>query len=66
MLADGTAAGELSMRLALATALTIVLAGVGVVIATVLPVWAIPPFVIVWLLGCAGLVERLFRAGPRA
>jgi hypothetical protein len=54
------------MRLALATALTIVLAGLGVVIATVLPVWAIPPFVIVWLLGCAGLAERLFRAGPRA
>lgn len=49
-----------------AIALMIVVALVGAAVAFVLPVWAIPPFLIAWLVGCAVLVERLFRNGPNA
>jgi hypothetical protein len=42
----------------------IVLALLGVLVAIVLPVRAIPPFVIAWLLGCGALVERFSRTGP--
>ena len=52
------------MRTTAATALMIVLALLGILVAIVLPVWAIPPFLIAWLIGCAALVERLSRTGP--
>lgn len=52
------------MRTTAATALMIVLVLLGILVAMVLPVWIIPPFVIAWLLGCGTLVERLFRTGP--
>ncbi|MBV9165515.1 MAG: hypothetical protein JO321_07090 [Solirubrobacterales bacterium] len=52
------------IRTTAVSALMIVLSLLGVLVAIVLPVWAIPPFVIAWLLGCGALVERLFRTGP--
>jgi len=52
------------MGLTAATALMIAL--VGLVVAVVLPVWAIAPFVIAWLLGCPALVESLSRTGSDA
>jgi hypothetical protein len=54
------------MRTTHATVLMIVLALLGTLVAAVLPVWAIPPFLIAWVLGCGTLVERLSRNGPNA